>query len=273
MSYNHFQIRNLVRRSDAPVYKNQFVLTTDVNRLAQLDDFKKVMQLAADSSPDAWYLHFHTRAREPRDTVRIVPSALNAFNSSRVLRRSRVSGLRMCNLYQKQSGAYYYVSDMVVSCSFDAIAIASTLADYCKLANRVYVSFDYPKSCRQNPKKADYRAYAEQLIREFWSRSMLARHSVFVSPEPHDVLSFYVTLVFEPKSMELWPLLEYIFRSLGDKLSHLSINNNETLIISRTSQVEDDLYFAYKPTDVFARVRYRRFSAFGTFYNNPNYLF
>ena len=53
MDNNYFRVCKLVKRSTAPVYKNEFVLTTDVNKLARVDDFKKCMALAADSSPDA----------------------------------------------------------------------------------------------------------------------------------------------------------------------------------------------------------------------------
>lgn len=269
MNYITLPKPRLVQRSTRPIYNGKFALTTNVNRLHRLESFIELMLQASETSPNAWWLQYHTRTNKPHETVRIIPSVLSSFNRSRVLRRSRVSGLRMCNLYERRN-RFFYISDMVVSCSFDAITIASAIAEYDGFGDRVYVSLPYPE--RAKPSKAEFVKLADQYIEKFWRKSNLARHSVYIQPNTYDSTST-VDLIFEPKSMPLLPLLGYILNALGDRLCWLTIGNNHRLSISKTSLVEEDLYQTYKPTQLSANVRYKHFSLFGTFFNNPNYIY
>lgn len=270
MNYIALPKTQLVKRSTRPIYNGKFALTTNVNRLHRLDSFVELMRNASQSSPNAWWLQYHTKTKTPSDTVRIIPSVLSSFNRSRVLRRSRVSGLRMCNLYEHRN-RFFYISDLVVSCSFDAIAIASAIAEFDGCGDRVFVSL--PFRDRFKASKSEFVISAERYIETFWRKSNLARHAVFVTPNTYEAMTQTVDLIFEPKTLPLLPLLGYILNSFDSQLLWLSIGNNQRLCISKSSMIEEDLYQTYKPTQLSANVRYKHFSAFGTFFNNPNYIY
>lgn len=258
-----------VKRSDKPIYNGKFALTTDVTRLARFDSFVDLMINASKSAPNSWWLQYHTKTNNPRDTVRVIPSVLNSFNRSRILRRSRVSGLRMCNLYERNL-RYFYISDLVVTCSFDAVAIASGIAELDKLGDRVFVYLPFPPRLKRC--KVDFNKAVDAYSEKFWRSSKLARHSVYLTTgdwERDDT----ICLIFEPKTLHLLPLLGYILNAFSDRLCWLSVGNNQRLMISRNDMVDDSLYQTYKPTQLSAKVRYKHFSAFGTFFNNPNYIF
>ena len=123
MSYNPFALMNkskkLVMRSTAPIYKGKFALSTDVKLFHRFEHITSTMLRAAESMPDAYFVHFKITTDVPADTVRIVPSVLQSFNRSRVMRRACVSGIRMCNLAIASTDEWIYL---------DGIESAPTIA-------------------------------------------------------------------------------------------------------------------------------------------------
>lgn len=263
--------KKLVRRSQRKNYNRNIVLTTNVNLLSGFNDFVALMHSAASTSPTAWFLQYHTRAFKPEEIVRVVPSVLNGFNTSRILRRASVSGLRMCNLYSR-GNASYYITDILLSCTFDAIAMASAIADFAKLGTRCYASFSVPRS---HSCKADLVTLADKLTAQFWRSSGLPRHAAIVQ-HSYENLPFSFTLIFESNTLSLPALLQHIcdaFHSVKD-LSYIAIGrDNDMLRLSRKDLIDESLYNVFDPDKLFASCRYRNFSAFGKFYRNPNYQF
>lgn len=264
--YQIGRLKKLVERQSQFSYKSNFVLTSNVNLLSGFDSFCDTMRKAAESSPDGWFIRYHSYAYKPDEAVKIVPSVLAMFNTSRTLRRAKISGLRMCNLYY-QGTSLYYMSDMVVSCRFDAVALCSTIADYCKLGKTIAVYLPLPR--HQKRCKVNARDYADLMILRFWNKTNLARHSAFITMDEYMTPQPYIVLLFKSKSLALWPLLSYVMDALNEQISHLDIGRNGVLTIRRDFYPDKDAYMHYKPAEL--NFRYKHFSAFGTFYNNPDY--
>ena len=273
MSYNVFQILNkgkkLVTRSTAPIYKGKFALNTDVKLFHRFEHITSTMLRAAESMPDAYFVHFKITSDVPADTVRIVPSVLQSFNRSRVMRRACVSGIRMCNLAIASTDEWIYVSDLVVSCSFDAVSICGGLADFCSLGRHIGVTLSIPKNINRRGVEA-VRQYTNNYINKFWSVSRLARHAVFVRIDKW--LSDSVVLEFEPKSISHISLLAYILNTFNDSLLSVLVGRNNRLIVSKRPMWSQDDYLVFDADKIERCFRYKRAAAFGTYFNNPDYL-
>ncbi len=270
-SYFHFQRlkRQLVNRSTNPYYKGKFALLTDVNHLACFDNVTATMQRAAECMPDAYYLHFKCETDAPADMVRVIPTILQSFNRTRTMRRARVSGIRLCNLVNLSSG-WHYVSDMVVSCAFDAVALAAGLAEFSSLGAHIMVRCDVPQLIAQRGVKG-MEQFAASIVDKFWRRTRIARHCVRVAIE--DVSKYGVVLCFEPLTVSHIALLSYILNALSDiKGLHVEVGRNHRLIIGKRPLWVKDDYLVFPAANIGANFRYRRVAAFGSFYHNPDYL-
>lgn len=269
MNHNPFVIsqlkRKLVERSTAPRYKGNFVLTSDVNLLCNFDDFCTTMQSASKSMPDPHYLHFKIETDVPADAVRYVPTILQSFNRTRTMRRASVSGLRMCNVYSDR-GDWYYVSDMVVSCSFDALALACSLSEYAHVGSFLTASYSIPSRY----KGRNVMQFANLVMERFWSKSRLARHAVAVYIDEHRSTSDTLRIIFEPKSLQPISLLTYILNGFTD-FRTVEVGRNSRLIISKFPMWAKEDYLVYTPDKALSNFRYRHFSGFGMFYNNPDF--
>lgn len=274
MNYNPFPMinakRKLVDRSVRPIYKGNFALTTDVTSMRQFDSCTETMKRAALSVSDAWYIHFKITTEQPADTVRLIPTILQSFNRTRTLRRARVSGVRMCNLYSDR-GDWFYVSDMVVSCTFDAMAISTALADYASIGHFLVAHYEVPISVRRGGVQR-VRAYALQMIEKFWQSSKLARHSVRVSIIDKRCSVDRIAIEFEPKTLSPLSLFHYILNGCARDLHSVEVGRNSRLTISRSPLWHPNDYISYQPDKVaLYNVRYRHCAAFGMFYNNPDF--
>ncbi|MBQ7787137.1 MAG: hypothetical protein IJ378_03105 [Alistipes sp.] len=102
MNYKHLDGFNheakIVYRSNKPVYKRENVLTTDVIPIAGFSEVTELFPDVFSQHPDAWYLHYEFFDKDTDLIRKRVPSILNAFNRSRVLRREKISGVRVCNI-------------------------------------------------------------------------------------------------------------------------------------------------------------------------------
>lgn len=260
--------RKLVKRSTAPYFSNSFVLQTDVNQFAQFDSVTATMKRAAESMPDAFFLHLKIPADNCADAVRIVPSVLNSFNRSRTLRRANISGIRICNVLN-ELGRHFYVSDMVVSCAFDAVAICSGVADFATLGAHIFASIPIPLHLKKGGRKSCLN-FAETLINRFWSRSHLARHSVAVFCD--NCVNDCILLRFEPHTLSQMSLLLSVLSAFRDaKGLSVEVGRNSRLMISRAPLWCKSDYIEYYPDRALSNYRYRKTAAFGCFFHNPDY--
>ncbi len=290
MLENPFAVRKLIEKSTAPYAKNPFCLMTDVSQLHGFNEFSELMQHAAKVFPDSWYICFNipTTPKHPAaDLVRLVPSILNDFNKSRMLRRAKVSGLRMCNLYER-SQRLHYVTDILASCTFDAVAISSAIADYLGLGNRLYAVFRSAPMVKDimHSKKGDrlktpirvIRQTGEDILKRFWRFVPLSRHEIYSELIVDNLLEYdrKIVICFESHSLSLPAMLEYVMNALSkEKLfSHIEFGaRNETLQLSRYDMIYNERYLTSQVTNATLNLRFRNYSAFGSFFRNPNYSF
>ena len=273
MNSNYFCVRNLrkklVQRSTNPYYKGKFALVTDVNELAQFQSVTETMVRAAQSMPDAFFIHFKIDTEDPGEAVKVVPSILQSFNRTRTLRRACVSGIRLCNLLNTRVG-WYYVSDMVVSCAFDAVSICAGLADYSSLGSQILTSISIPKMILKRGSNGIAR-FAEQRIERFWSRSKLARHSLHISYEIYG--NSHIVLCFEPTTISHIALLNYILDAFRDSDNLVvEVGRNSRLIVSKEPLWVREDYLCFAGNKIGVNYRYRHAAAFGRFHRNPDYL-
>lgn len=272
MSYNPYAFsalkRKLVQRSTNPYYKGQFALVSDVNMFNRFDAVTKTMIRAAQSMADPYYIHFKTEADEPADMVRLVPTILQSFNRTRTLRRACVSGIRLCNLLQ-HGQEFHYVSDMVVSCQFDAVSICAGLADYASLGSHLMVKFKVPPQYGHAGMNGA-RKFSELAVERFWNSSHLRRHSLFVCVESLD--TSWCTLRFEPSDVSHIALLNYILGAfMSYKGVEVIVGRANRLVVSRAPMWLREDYLTYQPLNANANFRFRRAAAFGTYFHNPDY--
>ena len=273
MESNIYAIRNLgkklVQRSTAPYYKSNFALVTEVTHFGQFDTVTATMLRAAQSMPEPYFIHVKIETDTPADMVRVVPSILQSFNRTRTLRRQCVSGIRMCNLVRTPED-WHYISDMVVSCSFDAVALCAGLAEYASLGSHVLVTFEIPRNFRNQGDRGRDKFVTMQEQR-FWKRSRLSRSAVGVFADSWQ--GYKVVIRFEPHSLSHIALLNYILIAFHDvKDLHVEVGRGSRLIVSRLPLWDKHDYAIFKPDAVAVGVRYRRAAAFGRYHHNPDYL-
>lgn len=273
MTYNPFVIHNrakkLVRRSSKPIYKGQFALTTNVTAYSKYDAVTKTMKRAAESMADPWFLHFKIDTDTPADAVRLIPTILQSFNRTRTLRRARISGIRLCNLWSDR-GAWFYCSDLVVSCSFDAVAISSALAEYSSLGTFLMVSYSIPVNVRRGG-SSSIRNFAHSCTERFWQSSKLARHAVRIAIDTSRSDKEDLWFTFEPITLSPLALLAYILNGYSPDLHTVEVGLNSRLVLSRSPMFDIANYSTWQPDKMMSGVRYKHAAAFGTFYNNPDF--
>lgn len=273
MSVNVFQSIRLgerrVKRSNAPVHSNRFALVTDVTAYSQFDHVTKTMLRAAESMPDAYFLHFRNTFDDPADAVRIVPSILQSFNRSRTLRRQNISGIRMCNLYSANKN-WYYVSDMVLQSAFDVCMMCAGLADFSNLGSHILLTIPIPRAY-VNGGVGSRLHFADLCEKRFWTMSRVMRSSVGFYVEECKGSNLIVRL--EPHRISHISLLSHVLNVFNPyKGVRVSVGLGDRLIVSRTPLWNQSDYAIYAPDKALANFRYRHASAFGKYHNNPDYL-
>lgn len=267
MSYTDLDYRphfhNLVKRSQNPVYKCANVLTTDVLPIAEYERFTDLMRSSAIDYPDSWYLHT-TLKGEPQDITRVLPTIIQSFNRSRPLRRARISGLRMCN-YIAHINRPYYVTDMLITSTYGALLFVAALCEYANSFPDAVVTL---KPGCDKPIKSTARYVHKSAIDRFWRRAKLPQHYCTIIPNFDDPLRMgYVSWNVTSKDIigSLWAILE----NLRLDVESVKIGQIE---ISRNPLHDPEEYTVREFDKVRVPLRYRRFSAFGTFHNNSKYL-
>lgn len=273
MSFNYFQAIKLgekrVKRSSAPVHSNPFALVTDVTAYTKFERVTNTMLRAAESMPDAYFLHFRNTFDDPGDAVKIVPSILQSFNRSRTLRRQNISGIRMCNLYSANK-SWYYVSDMVLQSAFDVCMMCAGLADFSNLGSHILLTIPIPRTYL-NGGAQSHLHFADLCEKRFWTLSRVLRSSVGFFVESYKGSNLVIRL--EPHRIAHISLLSHVLQVFNPyKGVRVSVGLGDRLIVSRTPLWNQNDYAIYAPDKSLANFRYRHASAFGKYHNNPDYL-
>lgn len=241
------------------------VLSTEFVPISRFDQFRQKMADVAKEHSNPFYIHYEFRTDDVVEAVRRVPKCLHAINRSRVLRRARISGLRMCNLVNRGPNVNYYVSDMVVSSLYDAAVICSGLLTFHKAA---YADIEFKVD---DVRQKRFRLIKqEQMFNDFWRRSCLSRHALHIEFLEPDPLFGSLRWRISSKKLELMDAVYKVLEYLGSEISSVSMAD-ERIIISRNSNAEAENYSANDFQRTYP-VRYRHYSAFGIYCNNPRFL-
>lgn len=271
METNYLQndVHNIkdVFRTKKPLYKSECVLSTEVLPMIRAKDYEDTLRLIYQSHKDSWYLHYHFIADDGAAAVRRVPSVTHHFNRSRVLRRAQISGARMCNLARYKS-RFYYVTDMVVSCSFDALVFASLLNSYKHFDNEFTVEFKALEVFGRNRKRLLAGRY-DELIEKFYRRSKLPRNSVtFHRLDDEEFLGALRTKVTTTKP--IFDIAHILCDVLCNDIESIKFGDLGLFEMSRSSTVNLDLYTERPFDGIVNDFQYRKFSSFGCYANGQN---
>ena len=274
MSYKPFPTKHeqpyLVNRSRKPNYKRETVLTTDVLPIVGFSNLTKHFPDVFASHNDPWYLHYEFYDKDVEKIAKRIPSILNSFNRSRVLRRAKISGIRLCNI-DCTSKIPRCINDMVVSSTYGAILIASLADTFGSISDSVTVTFK--PVARRRDLKAHLEMRHNELLNRFWRRSHLPRHGVIIErvedddPLNNGYLSWRVTT-----SKSLFDIIYKLIEILYPEIEDVVFGSKGFFKLSKYVTADADDYM-FRPMDKFLyNIRYRRYSAFGIYHNNPKYL-
>lgn len=266
--YNQQRKPQMVKRAPVPVYRRENVLTTDYLPIVGVDNLTQHFPTVFANHSDPWYLHYEFYHDDAVEAVRRVPSILNSFNRSRTLRRARISGIRLCNLDTSRK-PFRCINDMVISSTYGAMLIASLADTFCSIHQEVIINFT--ASGKRDKRLKEYRHNA--LLDKFWRRSNLSRHSVMIERlEDDDPLSLGFLSWRVTTTKSLFDVVYKLIEILYSEIDEVIFGALRSLRLSKSPTFDPEDYL-YRPMDkVLVNVRYRRYSAFGVYHNNPQFL-
>lgn len=274
MNYKHLDGFNheakIVYRSNKPVYKRENVLTTDVIPIAGFSEVTELFPDVFSQHPDAWFLHYEFFDKDTDLIRKRVPSILNAFNRSRVLRREKISGVRVCNIDCTRK-IPRCVNDMVISSTYGAVLIASLADTFQRISDQVIITFKPVPNNRDRKRWVALRS--EELMNRFWRRSHLPKSGIILERiEDDDPLMFGVFSWRLSTSKPIFDILFKLLTILYDEIDDVQIGSKGYFRLSKSPTADPGDYM-YRPVDkLLYNIRYRRYSAFGIYHNNPKYL-
>lgn len=252
--------------------KQPRVLSTGFDLWDRAEMFRRNLKKVEANHPKHWYLQFMKMGGDARELTLLVPRVMHALNSSRRLRRMQISGIRACNVMPERH-TFKYVSDVIFD-SFDgACVISSGLIPHVK-NSKLFVEF------KPSPKRS--RSYRDSLMvlhDDYFSTLLRRSHlspAVFEitdcipdKPTSLDVLRWEVS---SPR-LDFPQLIRIIYLALGDVISHFEVVGSGAHVrISKTSTFDEDSYMVRECDRVLhLNFRFRRFSTFGIYHNNPQY--
>lgn len=256
----------LVTRVSKPFHKCETVLTTDVLPLIRAQRWHDSLVAIGNNHRDAWYLRYTFEYRDAAEAVKRVPSVIAQMNRSRVLRRAKISGARMCVIQQWHGRKSKYISNLVCSCSFDAMVFASLLNTFDRFDDQFYIDFK-PLSFGKRNRKNVLRAKFDDLVEKFYRRSKLPRNTVGIHRcEDSELLGALRMRITTVK-----PIFDVALMAcdiFGDEVDGISFGDGSILDLSRSPNIDIDDY-AVRPFDTFTNnFVYRQFRGFGIYSDN-----
>ena len=257
-----------LKRSLTKVNFRPCVLSTDIVPLSKFEHFTGLMKKVSEHNRKPWFIHYQFHSTDPQEDCRRVPKVLYSINRSRVLRRAKISGLRMCN-FARRGTKNYYVCDFVVSCLYDAAVIASGLYSYHNIAS-AEITFTSKSFVGRGHRQLVNQRHNE-LLELFWRRSKLPRHFVDIERIDDDILKLgLITWRISSDRDNLIDVIYKILEVLHDDVEDVSIANG-LIRLSRTLTA-DPMDYTIMPFDRLILPRFRKYSAFGSYHNNPDYI-
>ncbi len=264
----------LIKRSTKPVYKREIVLSTELMPFSGVSKFIDLMADVKKECPDAWYLRCKIWGFDrSADVVRVVPTIINSFNKSRILRREKISGLRLCNLKPDSRGRVIYTTDLIVNNTFSAECFVSAFRDFLHLPQACTIYF-------RNPPQRNKAAFVRVLARaseKFWRRTKLNHDYLTIIPNEVNRETDPLNLGLPSWRVEsnfMHIALSSILDVLRTDIHSIEFGSGSKgmLEISRFCPLEASDYDSRDIDKILDPARYRRFSAFGRFCKDPHYI-
>lgn len=265
---NEVKRPQIVNRCSKPRYTCENVLSTEVFPFVRAREYAQTLKLIAAAHPDSWFIRYHFMTDDAEAAVRRVPSVTMQFNRSRVLRRAQISGARMCCL-SHHNLLYYYVSDMVVSCSYDALVFATLLNTFQKFDDKIVVEFKSLHIEGRGRKRLLVHHY-DELVEKFYRRSKLPRNAVRFSRLDSDEILLGDIRCELTTTKPLFDIIRILCDVLNDDVESIKFGKHTLFEMSRVSTIDLDSY-TFRPIDgIVDKFNYRKFSSFGCYANGQN---
>lgn len=266
-------VQTFPKRSTAPVYKGEIVLSTDFLQNSKTQKFNDNLNKIVANFPDHTFIHFEMEGEEPHKLVYSVTNTLYALNRSRPLRRAKVSGIRACCLNHLHKN-WKYICDLGFTSFFGASVVASGLLQYFT-PNDCEIIFKGSKRVAGNRRAILHNLHVDYSTR-FYAETGLTKNTVHLLNVSEDTMGIGLpTLVWRVSSerMDLFDLVYSIVEVFGFEVEEIRFKKWHTsMIISRDNIFNPDKYVERPFDKALLGFRFRRFSTFGRFHNDSEYM-
>lgn len=260
----------LVTRVSKPFHKCETVLTTDVLPLIRAQRWHDSLVAIGNNHRDAWYLRYTFEYRDAAEAVKRVPSVIAQMNRSRVLRRAKISGARMCNIQQWHGKRCKYLTNIVCSCTFDALVFANLLNSFDYFDDSFTLTFK-PLDVVGRQRKQAIKYKIDDYIEKFYRRSKFARNMVALHRcEDDDFLgSFSIQVTTVKPIFDVALIACDIFK---DDIEAVTFGDGSMFEMSRYPNIDVDDYVTRPIDKIKADFCFRPFRGFGLYADNREIL-
>lgn len=259
------------RRVSKPRYKCETVLSTEVLPLVRAQQWRDNLIAISKQHRDAWFIKYVFGAADAEKAVLRVPAVIAQLNRSRVLRRAKVSGARMCNIHLWNGRhKHKYITDIVVSCSFDAMVFASLLNSFDTFDNGFTITFK-PLNVQGRNRKQILRHHIDDLIEKFYRRSKFPRNMVAI--HRCEDLDFFGS--FDLEFCTVKPIFDVCLIAcdiFGDEIDGIKFKGGPTFELTRSPNIDLDDYVTRPFDKITSNFVYRQFRGFGQYSDNREIL-
>ena len=264
------------KRSTKPIYKSKVVLSTGFLQNSRTLEFESNLKKLKSNYNDATFLHFEWSTRDDNNIHRLVnsvPNVLYALNQSRPLRRAKISGIRACCLDTRHHTKY--VCDFGFASFFGAVVITSGLLKYFDDGPKyVEVSFA-PSHVKGRGLRRVLHALHMDYKTKFYTKSGLSDNSIFIEDISDETNIGGVSIRWRVTStrMDLLDIVHSIYDIFGRDVDEVFFNGGYIKLRITRNIVFDHEQYVERPFDKLKLgIRFKRFSTFGRFHLDPEYM-
>ena len=261
---------NYPQRVSKPRYTCETVLQTDVLPLVRAQEWRDKLVAIGEHHKDAWYIKYVFSSTDAASAVLRVPAVIAQTNRSRVLRRAKISGARMCNIQQWHGKRCKYLTNIVCSCTFDALVFANLLNSFDYFDSSFTLTFKPLNVVGRNRKQA-IKYKIDDYIEKFYRRSKFARNMVALHRcEDDDFLgSFSIEVTTVKPIFDVALIACDIFK---DDIEAVTFGDGSMFEMSRYPNIDVDDYVTRPIDKIKADFCFRPFRGFGLYADNREIL-
>lgn len=259
------------KRSNRPVYTCETVLSTGFQQTSKINKFEENLNKIKALYRDAFFVHFEMQGNDAHKLIYSVTNVLYALNQSRPLRRHKVTGIRACCL-DTQNPKLKYICDLGFTSFFNAAVVVSGLLKYAP-SKYVDVFFKGQRVGGRSRKQAMFEWH--KLNKEkFFSRTGLSQYSVCIEDISEET---YITpslgwRITSPR-MDLLDIIHSLVEVFGEDVEEVHFNSGWVKIdMTRYVNINVEQYVERPFDKVLYPIRFKRFTAFGRFHLDPEFI-